>query len=236
MSLFASISRNIISPVVDFIYPPVCVSCNQLLPDGSQQVCRSCWDSIQRITKDLPLYNETRTKLLESGQVSDLVTIYVFEKEGAFQHIAHALKYDGFESLGRELGLRLGERMKEWNISADLLIPIPLHKVKQRERGYNQADLIARGISAATGTPVLSKALRRTRHTQTQTQLSLEERQKNVEDAFEVRKSFLQEVATKKIVLVDDVITTGATIQSCAQKLMGAGALNVIAASAALAQ
>lgn len=236
MSLLLSISRNLISPIVDFIYPPICVCCNQLLPDGSQQVCDHCWDSIQRVTKDMPLYLETRTKLLETGHVSDLVSLFVFEKEGAFQNIAHALKYDGFESLGRELGRRLGERMEEWNVSADLLIPIPLHKVKQRERGYNQADLIARGISKVTGTPVLSNAVRRTRHTATQTQLSLEERRKNVEDAFEVRKSYLSELATKRCVLVDDVVTTGATIEACAQKLICAGASNVIAASGALAQ
>ena len=236
MPFLHTISRNVISPIIDFIYPPICVSCDELLPDGSQQVCERCWDSMQRVTREMPLYHETRTNLLETGYVSDLVSLFVFEKEGAFQHIAHALKYDGFESLGKELGRRLGERMNEWNVTADLLIPIPLHKVKQRERGYNQADLIARGISMVTGTPVLSNAVRRIRHTATQTQLSLDERRKNVEDAFEVKKSHLSEIATKRCVLVDDVLTTGATIQSCAQTLMGAGASEVIAASAALAQ
>jgi ComF family protein len=168
--------------------------------------------------------------------VSDLVSQFVFAKEGVFQHVAHALKYDGNESVGRELGRRIGQTMVEWGIRADVLIPIPLHKVKQRERGYNQSDLIARGIADVTGILLCRDAVRRRKHTQTQTQLDLEGRRKNMEGAFEVKPSALRAIEGKTCLLIDDVITTGATIIFCAKELRKGGASNVIAASAALAQ
>ncbi len=226
----------VVSPFLDFIFPPVCISCNRTLADGSQRVCDTCWDSIQRVTKVHPLYLETRTKLIEGGAVNDLVSVFVFEKEGAFQHIAHALKYSGYESIGRELGRRIGSTIKVWDITADILIPIPLHKAKQRERGYNQAELIARGISKSTGIPVRTDIVRRRKHTQTQTQLSLDERRANMDDAFEIARPSHAVLKGKICILVDDVITTGATINSCARELIDAGAKSVIAASAALAQ
>ena len=228
--------RTMTNPFLDFIFPPVCISCNRILSDGSQRVCESCWNSIRKITRDHPLYIETRTKLTESGVVHDLVSEFVFEKEGAFQHIAHALKYSSYESIGLELGRRVGARMKEWEIMADVLIPIPLHKAKQRERGYNQAELIARGISKATGIPVRTDIVRRRKHTQTQTQLSLDERRTNMEEAFELAHPSHADLREKICVLVDDVITTGATINSCAQELVKGGATRILAASAALAQ
>ena len=228
--------RFITSPFLDFVYPPICVSCKLALRDGSQKVCEECWNSIERISRDHPLYVETREKLLAAGTVSDLVSVYVFQKEGAFQHIAHALKYDGFESVGRQLGERLGMTMKAWDIHADVLIPIPLHKAKQRERGFNQAERIACGVASVTGVEVCPDAVRRVKHTQTQTQLDSDERKKNVEAAFAFDPSCSKRISGKICVLIDDVITTGATIDSCAEELKSAGASHVIAASAALAQ
>jgi ComF family protein len=228
--------RSITSLFLDFVFPPVCISCDKLLPGGSQRVCCECWNSIERVTRAHPLFIETREKLIAEGVVSDLVSQFVFAKEGVFQHVAHALKYDGNESVGRELGRRIGQTMVEWGIRADVLIPIPLHKVKQRERGYNQSDLIARGIADVTGILLCRDAVRRRKHTQTQTQLDLEGRRKNMEGAFEVKPSALRAIEGKTCLLIDDVITTGATIIFCAKELRKGGASNVIAASAALAQ
>jgi ComF family protein len=236
MSYLASISRNLVSPFLDFVYPPICISCKRILRNSSQKVCDECWNSIERISRAHPLYVETRQKLLAEGTVTDVISVFVFQKEGAFQHIAHALKYDGFESVGRELGKRLGMTMKDWDVYADVFIPVPLHKAKQRERGFNQAERIAYGAASATGAEVCTDAIRRIRYTQTQTQLNSEERKKNVEAAFVINPARLSQIRGKTCVLVDDVITTGSTIQSCALELMNAGASNVIAASAALAQ
>lgn len=231
-----SFFHNLFSPFLDFVFPPLCLSCSALLPDGRQKVCGACWESIQAVTRDLPLYRETRSRLLEEDAVSDLVSRFVFEKGGAFQHIAHALKYQSFESVGIELGRRLGTVMKDWNLSADVLIPIPLHKIKQRERGYNQAECIAKGISTVTGIRVATDLIRRRKHTKTQTKMSLDERRANVAEAFEIPLQSVSFLGNKTCILVDDVITTGATVNSCAQILKYAGASTIIAVSAALAQ
>jgi ComF family protein len=228
--------RSITSPLLDFVFPPVCISCDALLPNSHHRVCDKCWNSIERITRIHPLYIETKEKLHAAGTVSDLVSVFVFQKEGAFQHIAHALKYSGYESVGRDLGARLGEVMKEWDVQGDVLIPIPLHRAKQRERGYNQAERIACGVGSATGIAVCSDVVHRIKHTQTQTQLNSDERKKNMEAAFTFNPSRSGQVNGKICVLIDDVITTGATIDSCARELLKGGAAHVIAASAALAQ
>lgn len=232
----SSYLRSLANSILDVVYPPVCISCGQSLPNGSEKICDSCWNSIERISREHPLYLETKAKLRAAECVGDLVSVFVFAKEGVLQRLAHALKYEGFESIGREIGKKLGLQMKEWGVSADLIIPIPLHRAKQRERGYNQAELIARGISSVTGIPVRTNIVSRIRHTETQTKLSIEGRQKNMEGAFEMVSSRAHEVNRKICLVVDDVITTGATIQACSKELMKAGALRIIAASVALAQ
>jgi ComF family protein len=224
---------SFLDSLLDFVYPPLCVCCKTLLERGRDHVCPNCWSSILRVHCGLPLFVETQRKLISSGSVDELVALFVFEKEGAFQSIAHSLKYSGVQALGLELGLRLGEVVKERKIHADALVPIPLHKRKLRERGYNQAELIARGLSESTGIPVRADLVRRKRFTQTQTALSLEDRRENMEDAFECEST---EVEGMTFIVVDDVITTGATLLSCSEALNKAGAGCIIAASAALAQ
>ena len=228
-----SIILNLRVSLLDFVYPPLCVCCGELLDNGKEQVCPRCWDSLARVSCDLPLYNETRTKLLSAGVVDELISVYVFEKEGAFQKIVHSLKYSGSQSLGVELGRRLGARLREQGIRADALVPIPLHKRKLRERGYNQSELIARGCSAVSFIPLRTDFVFRGKFTQTQTTLSLLERKSNMDDAFECTSN---RTKGKTIILVDDIITTGATIESCARVLKNAGAGKIIAASVALAE
>ena len=231
-----AILRSIKNPVLDFVYPPVCIACQTPLQHSKHRICDECWNSIGRLSTVHPLYQDTRRKLLAGGYVSDLVSVFVFEKEGAFQHIAHALKYGGYESIGRDLGMKLVENIIAWGMHADYLVPIPLHKAKQRERGYNQAEQIARGVSSVAGIQVLSGVVKRVKHTQTQTQLDSDERKKNMQDAFAINDSRAKLLQRKTCLLIDDVITTGATINSCARELLKAGASRVIAASAALAQ
>ena len=230
------LTNRLTSPLLDFFYPPVCIACNKPLPDGNQKVCNDCWTAIPKVTKQLPLYQETRTKLLAEGDISDLVSCFVFEKEGPFQHIAHALKYKEYKSIGVDLGTRIGQALREWNIEVDIIIPVPLHRIKYRERGYNQSEFIAHGIASVVGRPVVLNAVRRTRHTETQTMLNIEERRKNMENAFELISHSSEILLEKRCLLVDDVITTGATTSSCAQAILSAGAVKIIAASAALAK
>ncbi len=196
-------------------------------------VCSDCWAAIEPVTRDLPLFKETRDKLGASGVVDGLVSLFVFEKEGPFQKIAHALKYSGVQQLGLELGRRLGSLIQEEGISVDMIVPVPLHKRKIRERGFNQSLLIARGIGEVMGIPVRSDVVLRRRWTQTQTTLSKEERKQNVENAFQCGRT---DIHGLRMIVVDDVVTTGATIEAVATALKSSGARSVVAASAALAQ
>lgn len=218
--------------LLDFIYPPLCLCCESLLIGGEKHVCLSCWESVKRVESDLPLFEQTREKLLAHGVVDDLISLYVFEKEGPLQKIVHALKYAGNQGIGIELGRRLGQKIRDCGVREAALVPIPLHKRKLRERGYNQSECIARGISGVAGIPVEVNYVKRSKFTETQTALSLEERQANMDHAF---ACILSDVEGATIILVDDVITTGATIASCASVLKELGAARVIAASVALA-
>jgi ComF family protein len=225
--------QRFLDSILDFVYPPLCVVCCRLLDNGKVYVCPECWDSIKKVNDHLPLYLETRNKLVVTEAVDELVSLFVFEKEGTFQKVVHSLKYLGVQALGLELGRQLGALLNEKGVRAAALVPIPLHKRKLRERGYNQSELIARGVSEVTSIPLRSDMVRRKKFTQTQTTLSLEERKDNMEEAFVCGSS---EVRGKTIILVDDIITTGSTIQSCADGLKKAGALRIIAISAALAE
>jgi ComF family protein len=228
--------RSFFASIIDLIYPPLCLSCQRLLENGDEFVCPDCWNSISSATEESSLFIETADKLAASGVINGLVSLYVFEKEGVFQVIVHNLKYSGVQALGVELGRRLGKVVVERGIHADAIIPVPLHRRKLRERGYNQAELIARGLSEVSGIPVRCDLVRRKKYTTTQTQLTLTERRANMEEAFEVSPIRKCEARDKTFIVIDDVVTTGSTMIACASALRAAGALGVIGASAALAE
>jgi len=173
---------------------------------------------------------------LHSMNVDDFTACFLFEKNERLQDIVHQLKYEEKTSFGIALGKRVGGKLLSLPqfVSADYLIPIPLHKTKLKERGYNQSDFIARGISSVTKISVATKFLSRTKYTQSQTKLKFQERRENVNDVFVVKNKFQKEIANKTVLLVDDVITTGATVSSASSALKASGAKNVYAVSAAL--
>ncbi len=125
---------------------------------------------------------------------------------------------------GRELGAALRHAQL---CDVDVILPVPLHPLRLRERGYNQADLLAREIGKAMGRPVLERALRRCRYTKQQAKFDKRERSRNVQDAFQLRQHNC--VKDKNIILVDDVLTTGSTMNACARTLKEAGARKLTA-------
>ena len=154
------------------------------------------------------------------------------------QTILHRLKYDGGTSAGIALGTQLGECLVRATPTpgCSAIIPVPLHRTKTRERGYNQSAFIAAGAARVTGLPVSPALLRRTRFTVSQTKLSAVERRANVSDAFEVPRRHVSAVAGRRFLLVDDAITTGATTAAAARALVEAGALPPVAGAVALAE
>jgi len=237
MRMLSKLVNTVIVPFRDFIYPPLCFICDQRLSDGEDRVCRTCWSSFRRFDAGDPVGQSLKDRFAEGG-VSDFLSCFYFEKEGKLQEAIHLLKYHGIKSMGVMLGREIGKRMRETGnfYDADYLVPIPLHKLKLRERGYNQSEMLCRGIREFTGIPVDTNLIRRRRYTQSQTQLDLKERKQNVEDAFEIPPKRLPEVQRKTIILVDDVITTGCTMIACAREFVNAGTKTVLAVSAAVAE
>ena len=147
----------------------------------------------------------------------------------------HQLKYKGAKDLGEHLGNRYGSILQEhhYHEQFDLIVPVPLHKYKLRKRGYNQAEHFAIGLADAMEVPTKANVLIRTINTTTQTRKDRLNRWQNVEQVFDVTKP--EQVAGKRILVVDDVLTTGATLEACAVALLAAGATEVSIATIAAA-
>ncbi|MEL7005418.1 MAG: phosphoribosyltransferase family protein [Bacteroidota bacterium] len=157
-------------------------------------------------------------------KIEDALSYYTFVKGGRIQRIMHKLKYNNLPDLGVHLGNKFGVLLNQhgYQEKYDLIIPIPLHKIRLRMRGYNQSEKIAQGFSEAMALPMNDKVVKRIVKTNTQTNKSRLGRWKNVTKIFEIMDRKL--VENKRILLVDDVVTTGATLESCAQELLDAGA------------
>lgn len=226
-----------ILPLRDFVYPPVCLTCDAMLSVGEEKVCSRCWNGIPRIGPTHPVWSELAESLRREGAVREFLSCFLFEKEGTLKEIVHLLKYGGIKSLGERLGREVGRRMlvKPEFMAPDSLIPVPLNKLKQRERGYNQAEYICRGISAVTHIPVRTTLIVRRRYTESQTELDRDRRRENVRGAFALNPNCRWMVRDRLFILVDDVITTGSTLNACAGELLENGAGCVLAVSAALA-
>jgi len=152
--------------------------------------------------------------------MENVVTAYLYNKGNAVQQLVHKLKYRGMKEIGIFLGEALGREMAGVldDSSISCIIPVPLHPKKLRKRGFNQSEVIAQGISNITGLPVNTSVLCRKSFTSTQTRKSKYERWQNVESIFGLRDP--EKIKNSHILLVDDVITTGATIEACAHTLL----------------
>jgi ComF family protein len=177
---------------------------------------------------------EFSKKFSKNNIIDDLYCHFLFEKDKSLQQIIHSIKYSGKFANGIFLGKLLGNGIKHHKPSwhSDGIIPIPLHNIKKIERGYNQSLYIAKGVSKILGIPVLSKLIKRKKYTESQTKMNLIEREANISDAFSFIDS--KNINDKSFILLDDVITTGATISECGRILKLKGAKRIFAASVAL--
>jgi len=220
--------------VLDLLYPPRCVVCSR---EGAW-LCDVCQDRFiplgpsvsGRCGIPLPpgsLCARCQTHALD---IESIRSVYRFE--GELRDTLHEFKYNGVRVLAHPLGDLMGGYMIGHPAPVDIIVPVPLHTKRQRSRGYNQSALLARGLSRVIGKPVAMRALVRRRETAPQVSLGAEERRTNVEDAFVCVNDTLQD---KDVVLIDDVCTTGATLEACAVALHEAGARSVHALTLARA-
>ncbi|MCX7875960.1 MAG: ComF family protein [Melioribacteraceae bacterium] len=225
--------NNHIKSLIDYIFPRFCISCLRKLSLSEIVVCKNCLESIKNISAE-ELKLEYNKKFSKDNFVDDLKSLYWFEKDKILQHILHAYKYDNKIYIGKFLGeliySNLYDEIKKWNIN--LIIPVPLHSLKKAQRGFNQSYFIAKSLSKKINIPINTKIIKRKKYTETQTKMNLLERKENVRNAFIVKSK--SKVIDKKIILIDDVITTGATINECAKVLKENGAKKVYAISVAI--
>lgn len=219
---------------MDFLLPRFCPSCNKKLLKCETVICNSCFKTIKTVTPDR-IQSEIKRKFEIEKIITDFYSLFVFEKDMALQNIIHSFKYGRrFQNafyFGELLGEALKERLKLWEI--EYIVPVPLHHVKKTERGYNQSFYVAKGLSKNSELPVNNNSIRRQRFTESQTTMSIFERKQNIKDAFKIKKN--KNITQKNILLVDDVLTTGATITECGKALLDAGANKIFAATVAIA-
>ena len=235
------LARTAADALLSVLLAPACVACEQLLDEPTRgPVCERCWQSIRPLTPPLcdrcgdtlPTWRTVSTALACCARCRRTTRALdrarsVGAYEGALRAVVHALKYDGRRSLARPLAEMMRQRGVDVLDGAACVVPVPLHASRRRHRGFNQASDLARHI----GLPVIH-ALGRTRATATQTGLSSARRHRNVRDAFAPTRAGRQ-LNGLTVVLIDDVSTTGATLDACARALKGAGVREVRALTAA---
>ncbi len=221
--------------IFDFFLPRLCFACGEKLSINDKILCPACFASLTKVPQDR-MVKEFKRKFENDKVISGFASLFMFESEGALQKVIHELKYSKKFALGKYLGELITENLKfqinEFN--PNIILPVPIHRLRKAERGFNQSYYIAKGIGKKLQVPVRPNLLKRKRYTETQTALSMDERKINVAEAFVVTNKKL--IAGKRFLMIDDVITTGSTITECGRKLLESGADKIFAVSVGLAQ
>ncbi len=205
---------------ISILFPRLCYGCGNHLLRNESLICTECYVVIPRTNYHTEEDNPVARLFWGRCMIEKAAAFSYYNKGSRIRNIIHNLKYKGIRDLGYEMGRIYGSYL---NSSAfckdiDLIVPVPLHHSKKKKRGFNQSDLISMGISEVTGTPVDTTSLTRISVTATQTKRSRYDRWTNVEGVFRICNP--ESIRGQHILLVDDVITTGSTIESCAGELL----------------
>lgn len=212
---------EMIQDITNLVFPKICPGCKRPLLKSENSLCLHCLSNLpERLTLNT---EELKKRFYGRLQLGEAYSFLLFKRKGITQNLLHSIKYNGNQKLGLELGTIFGERCKSLGLfeKVDVVVPIPLHKSKLRYRGFNQSTLIAQGLASSLGILLDEISVIRKIKTTTQTKKTRMERWKNVDQTFKVITNKLQ---GKHVLLVDDVITTGATLESCGQTILAAGA------------
>ncbi|MCB0491319.1 MAG: ComF family protein [Cyclobacteriaceae bacterium] len=226
---------NLLKDFVSLFFPRYCLACSNSLVGGEETLCTYCIVHLPKTNYELG-DNPVRDRLAGRLPITYGVAFLKLKKGGVVQKMLHQLKYKHHPEIGVKLGKVFGNELKQKGLSAtfDLIIPVPLHPSRIRKRGYNQSAKFAEGLSYVLQVPWdESISVRKTR-TKTQTNKSKLERWENVKDVFAIAQS--GQVSGKRILLVDDVITTGATLEACGMHLINSGCAQLSVACIAEAQ
>lgn len=224
-----------LNDLLELFYPKLCVTCGDRLLFQENYVCLSCWQDLPVTNFHLQPDNKVAQLFWGRIKIESATSYFSYKKGSRYQKLIHFIKYKGMKELGFEIGQRFGYVLKEAKIFTDVdkIIPVPLHPKKFKSRGYNQSEWIANGIAAALEIPVITNNLQRKIFTSTQTKKTRFERWENVEGIFSLLRP--EELNGQHILLIDDVITTGSTLEACAYQLLKVNDVKVSIASLAFA-
>jgi len=204
---------------INILFPQTCAGCNNALITGEKYICTDCLYQLPRTFFWKETDNPVARLFWGRVYLENASSFFYFHKKSRLQNILHHLKYKNQKEIGFELGKMFGAELRDTPYSsADAIVPVPLHKSKLNKRGYNQSELIALGISEILDIPVNTEALKRVIASESQTRKSRFERWENVEKIFSLNDpDFFKD---KHVLLVDDVLTTGATLEACASAIL----------------
>jgi len=221
---------------IDLLFPRCCEACHRSLSGNEDLLCTSCRLTLPRMSRASTGHELITLRFAGYGEVAGAGAYLRYARGGKVQALVHALKYKGRHELGLLLGRMYGKELALCGEfpDADLIVPVPLHRRKLKERGFNQSQSFAEGLADVQPIPVDPTLLHRAVHTASQTGKSKAERIANVTDIFRVRNGV--DLRGKKVILVDDVLTTGATLESCVQTLAKNGCRHIHIMTIAAAQ
>ena len=231
-----AIIKDIASDFLGLFYPELCLSCRKQLVRGEDFLCTECLIAIARTDFHLRRDNSLEQAFWGRCNIERAAAFSVYNRGSRVRTLIHMMKYRGRKDLGISLGKLYGSYLKESTFMSDIdfMVPVPLHPSRLRSRGYNQSEFIASGLSEATGVPVLTDILKRVAKASSQTKSGRYERWENVGGVFAVSKP--GRISGRHILVVDDVITTGSTMEACVNALHDSAAVRVSVIALAAAQ
>lgn len=223
--------REILHDFISLFFPRYCLACKRALLTQERWLCTSCFADLPQTHYHLHANNPVAQKLYGKVPATYAMALYKFRVGSPVQHLIHQLKYGGQPAIGEVLGRLYGTQLaqKAWESPFDCIVPVPLHPDRLRQRGYNQSDYFAKGMAALLNIPWYSQCIKRSKNTNPQTKKSKIERLENLMEAFVVIDTL--SIQDKHVLVVDDVITTGATLEACALPILAAGAREISVAT-----
>lgn len=226
--------KEIKDSFLHLLFPHVCTGCGNDILNEESVLCMRCIDAMPETNFEIHPNNPVEKTFWGRLPLVGATAQFYFTKESLMQHLMHQFKYKRNKELGLQLGRIMGDQIKKsGRFEADALIPLPLFPAKEKRRGYNQATVLCEGMAETMNIPVLDKAIIRPQHTETQTKKGRIERWKNMEGKFILSNP--DTIRSKHLLLVDDVVTTGATLEACGNELLKAGDVKLSVATLCVA-
>lgn len=224
---FDLLSMNLVDDFISLFYPRTCMACGSTLFHNEEVICTSCLLHLPKTGFHKIKDNPVAQVFWGRANLESAAALFYYRKGGKVQHLIHQMKYLGHKEIGIFLGELYGSSLKrsEYFKTVDTIIPIPLHKKKLKKRGFNQAEIFAKGLANTMNVPVDIHTVYRDVATSTQTKKSRYKRWENVSDIFKLQD--LNTLAEKHVLVVDDVITTGSTMEACVNTLQNVPGIRI---------